>query len=60
MFVFLLKGMDFAHFINGYRYHTKYDRIDYLSPGVLQHTGDNILTLVKKTANSDQLADTDV
>lgn len=52
--------MDFAHFINGYRYHTKYDRIDYLSPGVLQHTGDNILTLVKKTANSDQLADTDV
>lgn len=52
--------MDFAHFFNGYRYHTKYDHIDYLSPEVLQRSGDNILTLTKRLANSDELADTDV
>lgn len=51
-------GMDFAHVMNGYRYHTKYDHIDYLPPSVLQRTGDNILALVKLMANSDQLANT--
>lgn len=52
-------GMDFAHVINGYRYHTKYDHIDYIPQNVLQRTGDNILALVKKIANSNELAETD-
>lgn len=52
--------MDFAHVFNGYRYHTKYDHIDYLPPSVLQRTGDNILALVKIIANSDELSNTKV
>ncbi|XP_058813686.1 endoplasmic reticulum metallopeptidase 1-like [Topomyia yanbarensis] len=48
-------GMDFAHMIEGYRYHTKYDNIDYLSLPVLQRTGDNILALAREMANSDEL-----
>ena len=53
-------GMDFAHVFNGYRYHTKYDHIDYLPPIVLQRTGDNVLALVKRIANSDELTNTEV
>lgn len=52
--------MDFAHVSNGYRYHTKYDHIDYLPPQVLQRTGDNILALVRRMANSDELINPDV
>lgn len=46
--------------LNGYRYHTKYDHIDYLPSGVLQRTGDNILGLVKMLANSNELTNTEV
>lgn len=53
-------GMDFAHVLNGYRYHTKYDHIDYISPGALQRTGTNILALVRIIASSDELANTKV
>ncbi|XP_058462171.1 endoplasmic reticulum metallopeptidase 1-like [Malaya genurostris] len=49
-------GMDFSHMIEGYRYHTKYDNIDYLSLPVLQRTGDNILSLAREMVNSDELA----
>lgn len=49
-------GMDFAHMIEGYRYHTKYDNIDYLSLPVLQRTGDNILSLTREMVNSEELA----
>lgn len=52
--------MDFAHVFNGYRYHTKYDHIDYLPPEVLQRTGDNVLALVRRLANSDELTNTEV
>ena len=57
---FLFVGMDFAHVFNGYRYHTKYDHIDYLPPQVLQRTGDNVLSLVRRMANSDELTNTEV
>lgn len=50
--------MDFAHVLNGYRYHTKYDTIDYVPGDVLQRTGDNILALVRRIADSEQLLDT--
>lgn len=53
-------GMDFAHVMNGYRYHTKYDHIDYIPAGALQRTGSNILALVQIIANSDELANTKV
>lgn len=42
-----LPGLDFAHFTNGYVYHTKYDDINLIDRGVYQNTGDNMLALVK-------------
>lgn len=54
-----IPGMDFAHVMNGYRYHTKYDHIDYIPAPVLQRTGDNVLALVRRMANSDELANTE-
>ncbi|XP_041767464.1 endoplasmic reticulum metallopeptidase 1-like [Anopheles merus] len=48
-------GMDFAHTINGYRYHTRFDTIDYLTLPVLQRTGDNILALTRELANGEEL-----
>ncbi|XP_058060808.1 endoplasmic reticulum metallopeptidase 1-like [Anopheles bellator] len=49
-------GMDFAHIANGYRYHTRYDSMDFLSLEVLQRTGDNILQLTRELANGEELA----
>ncbi|XP_035796226.1 endoplasmic reticulum metallopeptidase 1-like [Anopheles albimanus] len=51
-----IPGMDFAHIANGYRYHTRYDSMDFLSLNVLQRTGDNILQLTRELANGDELA----
>ncbi|XP_053679531.1 endoplasmic reticulum metallopeptidase 1-like [Anopheles nili] len=53
-----IPGLDFAHIFNGYRYHTRYDSVQYLSPAVLQRTGDNMLALVRLIANGEQLART--
>lgn len=50
-------GLDLAHPMNGYRYHTKYDHIDYIPQPCLQRTGDNVLGLVRSIANSEQLSD---
>ena len=55
-----IPGMDFAHFKDGYRYHTKFDHTDYISQGVLQRTGENILNLVKSIANSEELSEVEV
>uniref|UniRef100_A0A182MVV4 FXNA-like protease n=1 Tax=Anopheles culicifacies TaxID=139723 RepID=A0A182MVV4_9DIPT len=53
-----IPGLDFAHIFNGYRYHTRFDSVQYLSPAVLQRTGDNMLSLVRLLANGNQLAHT--
>jgi Zn-dependent M28 family amino/carboxypeptidase len=50
-------GMDFAHVAKGYRYHTKFDHIDYLTIGVIQRTGENILNLAQSIANGFELND---
>lgn len=55
-----IPGMDYAHVINGYRYHTKWDHIDFIPFEVLQRTGDNILAMTKALANSDKLENTEV
>lgn len=47
-----LPGLDMAYAINGYRYHTKFDHIDYISRDSIQHTGNNVLELTKNLANS--------
>lgn len=51
-----IPGLDFAYVENGYRYHTRYDAVEYISKESVQHTGENILELTKKIANSDELA----
>ncbi|XP_053669713.1 endoplasmic reticulum metallopeptidase 1-like [Anopheles nili] len=48
-------GLDFAHIANGYRYHTRYDSIEFLSAEVLQRTGDNVLALTRELADGDVL-----
>lgn len=55
-----LAGLDFAHTSKGYRYHTKFDSIDFLTIGVLQRTGENMLSLVLSLANSFELDDVSV
>ncbi|XP_049530245.1 endoplasmic reticulum metallopeptidase 1-like [Anopheles darlingi] len=50
-----IPGLDFAHIFNGYRYHTRYDSVEYLSPAVLQNTGDNVLSLVRLLTSGEYL-----
>jgi len=52
----LFAGLDFAHAMNGYVYHTSYDDLDAIPAGTLQHTGDNLLALTKHLASSDILS----
>ena len=52
-----IPGLDFAYVKDGWRYHTRYDSIEYISIESVQHTGENILELMKKIANSDELAE---
>lgn len=51
-----IPGLDFAYVEDGWRYHTRYDSVEYISMESIQHTGDNILKLTKKIANSIELA----
>lgn len=48
-------GFDLAHFVKGYRYHTKYDHIDYLTLGNIQRTGENVLELLLSLSNGSEL-----
>uniref|UniRef100_A0A1L8DUA3 FXNA-like protease n=1 Tax=Nyssomyia neivai TaxID=330878 RepID=A0A1L8DUA3_9DIPT len=50
-----VQGLDMAYSYNGYVYHTKYDRLETIHKGTFQHTGDNVLSLVKGMANSHDL-----
>ncbi|KAH8418649.1 hypothetical protein KR222_008441, partial [Zaprionus bogoriensis] len=54
-----LPGLDIAQVINGYIYHTKYDRIDVIPRGSIQNTGDNILGLVRALSNAHELYNTE-
>ncbi|XP_017781719.1 PREDICTED: endoplasmic reticulum metallopeptidase 1-like [Nicrophorus vespilloides] len=47
-------GFDFAYTRNGYRYHTKYDD-NNINIGVIQHTGNNILELLKQLSNAPEV-----
>lgn len=55
-----LVGLDFGQCINGYVYHTKYDRIDVIPRAALQNTGDNLLGLVRTLSNATELRDPSV
>ncbi|PSN36086.1 Endoplasmic reticulum metallopeptidase 1 [Blattella germanica] len=53
-----IPGLDFAHAINGYVYHTSYDSLHAIPAGTFQHTGDNLLALTKEIASSEILSNT--
>lgn len=50
-------GIDFAYVKDGWRYHTRYDSIDYITHESIQYTGNNILPLTERIANSNELVD---
>ena len=47
-----IPGMDFAYISNGYHYHTRRDDAAHFDKGSLQHSGDNILPLIRSLANN--------
>lgn len=52
-----LPGLDFAFAKNGYVYHTKYDNMDYIPDGSIQHAGDNLLGLILKILEAPEMND---
>ncbi|XP_043923132.1 endoplasmic reticulum metallopeptidase 1 [Protopterus annectens] len=52
-----IPGIDLAFIENGYIYHTKYDTPDRILTDSIQRAGDNILSVLKYLATSDNLAD---
>ncbi|XP_022228995.2 endoplasmic reticulum metallopeptidase 1-like isoform X2 [Drosophila obscura] len=52
-----LVGLDMAQCINGYTYHTKYDRFDVIPRTSIQNTGDNVLSLVRALSNATEVHD---
>lgn len=48
-------GIDFAYVEDGWRYHTRYDNVDYITHESVQYTGNNILPLTERVASSDEL-----
>ncbi|XP_037954984.1 endoplasmic reticulum metallopeptidase 1 [Teleopsis dalmanni] len=50
-----LPGLDMAHTLNGYVYHTKYDNFGNLERGTYQTTGENVLALTWALANAKEL-----
>ncbi|XP_052843515.1 endoplasmic reticulum metallopeptidase 1-like [Drosophila gunungcola] len=52
-----LIGLDIGQCINGFVYHTKYDRIDVIPRASLQNTGDNLLGLLRTLSNATELRD---
>ncbi|KAH8233793.1 hypothetical protein KR026_012472, partial [Drosophila bipectinata] len=53
MFLLFLTGYDIGQCVNGYIYHTKYDRYDIIPRGSIQSTGENALALVVGLATQD-------
>ncbi|KAF5733748.1 endoplasmic reticulum metallopeptidase 1 isoform X2 [Tripterygium wilfordii] len=50
-----LSGLDFAFMDNGAVYHTKNDKLELLTPGSLQHLGENMLAFLLQIAPSSHL-----
>nr|XP_036668983.1 endoplasmic reticulum metallopeptidase 1 isoform X2 [Drosophila suzukii] len=50
-------GLDMAYTYNGYVYHTRHDRAEIFPRGSFQHTGDNLLALVRQIANCPEIED---
>lgn len=53
-------GLDLGQVINGYIYHTKYDRVEVIPRGAIQNTGENVLGLVRSLSNATELYNMEV
>lgn len=51
-----LSGLDFAYTYNTAVYHTKNDKVELLTPGSLQHLGENMLAFLLRAASLPALA----
>ncbi|XP_032306537.1 endoplasmic reticulum metallopeptidase 1 [Drosophila ananassae] len=54
----VVPGLDMAGVYNGFVYHTEFDRYTVVSRDSLQHTGDNLLALVRSISRSVEMYDT--
>lgn len=50
-----IPGLDISYCNGGWKYHTKFDHIRYVTVDAIQNTGNNILELLKLLANSDEI-----
>ena len=50
-------GLDISYCNQGWKYHTKFDHIRYMTLEPIQNTGNNMLALIKLLANSEELSD---
>lgn len=50
-----IPGLDIAYVSNGYVYHTKNDRPEYIEPGCFQRGGDNLKALLEGIASTPKL-----
>lgn len=50
-----LSAYDLADILNGFVYHTKNDRFNFIELGTLQNTGDNLLELLKELDVAEEL-----
>ncbi|CAI9721115.1 Hypothetical predicted protein [Octopus vulgaris] len=52
-----IPGLDIAYVTNGYVYHTKNDRTEFIQPGCIQRGGENLKNLLETIASTPKLAD---
>ncbi|XP_014772391.1 endoplasmic reticulum metallopeptidase 1 [Octopus bimaculoides] len=52
-----IPGLDIAYVTNGYVYHTKNDRTEFIQPGCIQRGGENLKDLLETIASTPKLAD---
>ncbi|XP_046484385.1 endoplasmic reticulum metallopeptidase 1-like isoform X1 [Neodiprion pinetum] len=55
-----LHGLDMAYYAGGHVYHTLYDDYQIIPDGCYQHTGDNMLALIKALGNAPELLESSV
>lgn len=48
-----IPGLDMAFVKNGYVYHTKFDNVEHVTSGSIQHEGSNVLELLKSLGDTD-------
>lgn len=53
-------AIDCAQNMNGYVYHTKYDNFDLINLGSLQHTGENVISVMHELDGTQEIQNSTV